>query len=184
MRKSPSLAAFTGAMGVGKSTAIEALTPFTKGIINLKFADPLYSMQDAIYGIISKVYKRPTDFVKDRKLLQWLGTEWGRDTISKTLWVDLWKSELDYCSENYSWVTVTCDDVRFDNEAELVRANGGIIIKLVSNRNTNVSFGGTATHSSEYGVNYKYVDYVVENNGTLEEFKKSLSTLYKEIFEE
>lgn len=172
--------AFTGSMGSGKTTAIQELLASHRGDqVNVKFAQPLYDMQEYAYGRIDSVYTRPTDFVKDRKLLQWIGTEWGRDTISKTLWVDLWKAEV----EKYKLTDtiVTCDDVRFDNEAETIRSLSGIIIRLETNQARIAAGNGSNTHSSEAGISNQFVKFTVHNNGSLEEFKNNLRTVYREI---
>lgn len=183
MKKSK-LIAFTGTMGCGKTTAIQTLRDYAKstGVFNVKFAQPLYDIQEAIYERIESVHTRPADFVKDRKLLQWLGTDWGRDTISETLWVDLWQSQVKRMMDSYVNAVITCDDVRYDNEGETVKSLGGIIIKLVREGDTNVLGNGIVAHKSESGIDSKYVDFTVHNNGTLEEFKKSLSNVYNEIF--
>lgn len=176
------LIGFTGTMGAGKSTAIETLleSDLTVGHYNIKFAQPLYDIQELVYKRIERTYQRPDSFVKDRKLLQWLGTDWGRDTIRESIWVDLWQEEVKYAQENYSWATITCDDVRFDNEADRFKSLGGVLIKLVRD-NTNVLHGGVSNHKSEAGVNSKFIDFTVENNGTLEQFKSSLTKVYQEI---
>ncbi len=170
-------------MGVGKSTAIEIVrTLYPKHSVRLvKFAQPLYDMQEMIYDRIDRVYQRPSDFKKDRKLLQWLGTDWGRDTISTTLWVDLWKAaaqEAGYDAAYYQRqeAVIVCDDVRFDNEAETVRSMGGTVIKLTRPDNTSHAEGGVGivAHKSELGVSPSLIDHTVENNGTLEEFRQKL----------
>lgn len=182
----PRVIGFSGGYGVGKSTAIDLLAT-TFGLDEpgklclVKFAAPLYAMQEDIYQRIIQVYKRPPDFKKDRKLLQWLGTDWGRDTISQTVWVDLWKADATFALKMDS--TVVCDDCRFDNEAETVKSLGGIVIKITRVDAAAHAQGGTgiANHASEAGVNPSLVDYTIENNGTLEEFKNSLCELYKRI---
>jgi hypothetical protein len=134
------------------------------------------------------VYKRPDTFIKDRKLLQWIGTEWGRSTISDTLWVELWKEKvLNYSEQtdtSLSKLIVACDDARFDNEAEVITSmEDGIIIKLVSKHTEDRidTKAGIASHGSEAGVDKKYIYCQIENNGTKEEFKESLRELFKHI---
>lgn len=177
------LIAFTGSMGVGKSTAIETLLPLVVGHYNIKFAQPLYDMQEFIYERIARAYTRPETFVKDRKLLQWLGTEWGRNSISLTLWGDLWEKEVNNAMENYPWATITCDDARFDNEAKRIKDMGGVLIRLTSDRNFDriTTANGIKGHASEAGVAEKYIDYTVENNGTIEEFQAALRKVYEQI---
>lgn len=174
------LIAFTGSMGSGKSTAINILKESTGADLHLvKFAQPLYDMQEFIYAKISSVYKRPESFIKDRKLLQWLGTEWGRNSIKDSLWTDLWKEEVTYALENYPYKLIVCDDVRFDNEADAVKSLGGLIIKLQANNTgdrININ-SGIAGHSSEQGISLDKIDFVINNNGTIDDLKNSLLSL-------
>lgn len=179
------LIAFTGSMGSGKTTAIQHLkdTHLEKKIESIKFAGPLYDMQEYIYRRIELVYRRPQNFVKDRKLLQWLGTEWGRETINTNIWTDLWKAEVAYIAENYPHVIAVCDDCRFDNEAELVKSMGGVIVKLVAdNAHTRMDPKLAITnHASEAGISEKLVDFTVHNNDTVDAFKHKLDAIYKSI---
>lgn len=181
------LIAFCGAMGSGKSTAIQYLkdTHLHKRIENIKFAGPLYDMQEYCYRRIQNTYTRPSNFVKDRKLLQWLGTDWGRG-LNPNMWTDLWKSEVSYVVENYPKAIVVCDDVRFDNEATLVRQLGGVLVKIKSNKNQERidTTSGLKNHSSESGIPDNKVDFVLDNEHTLEEFKNKLDELFKLITKE
>ena len=174
---------FTGKMGVGKSTAINILGEFSeleKYPYLIKFADPLYDIQEMIYDRISDAYTRPKDFVKDRKLLQWIGTEWGRETIKNSLWVDLWKAAAIQAQERGENLIV-CDDVRFNNEAEAIKSLGGTIIKIVANTQYRAVTSGIAGHKSEIDINADYVDYLIENKGSIEAFQDSLCNVYKAI---
>jgi len=166
--------AFTGRMGSGKSTAIQILKDMGLDVVLIKFADPLYDMQEMIYRRIEGAYKRPETFVKDRKLLQWLGTEWGRNHISETLWVDLWKADAHYTQENYPWKIIVCDDVRFDNEAETVRSLGGKVIKLETTKYTAHNPNGISNHVSELGVDSKLIDDTILNNDSVDELRNQL----------
>lgn len=177
---------FSASMGAGKTTAVEYLRAFHstehkfKPVFNVKFAQPLYDMQDFVYTRISSTYKKPDGFVKDRKLLQWLGTEWGRNTISETLWVDLWRARVLEHQSATTNAIVVCDDVRFNNEAEILRSLGGYVVKINCDKTDKRidTAAGIKQHSSEAGINSKLVDYEITNNGTLNEFKLSLRNLY------
>lgn len=174
----------TGAMGSGKSTAVEILKElYPDRVFIVKFAQPLYNIQEEIYKIISPVYKRPDTFVKDRKLLQWLGTEWGRSTIGISLWTDLWQREAKYIIENYPNAVVIADDLRFDNEAEVIKGLSGGIIKLESASTTKRidTTAGIAGHPSESGIDLTHVDFIIENNGTLDDLRTSLLALNNEL---
>lgn len=184
------LIAFTGQMGSGKSTAIETLrgwsAPLGAGFANVKFAGTLYELQEKIYDAVSPVYQRPKDFVKDRKLLQWLGTEWGR-SLSENLWVDLWKAKVgqiaSYFLEHDTEGFITCDDVRFDNEAQAVKDMGGYIIHIHTDRNKEriTTANGIKNHASEAGIDSKYLDFSVSNNDTVIEFREKLTKIFEQI---
>lgn len=173
----------TGKMGSGKSTLIECLYDVQQSneIRILKFAAPLYDMQHMLYNRISSVYKKPEGFIKDRKLLQWLGTDWGRDTISSTLWTDLWKTQvanIEFSERaNYKTHLIVSDDVRFDNEAEVIKSLGGIVIEIRSDKVSERIDTSGSSHKSEAGIDYKYIDAIIENNGTIQDLKDSLLTL-------
>lgn len=174
---------FTASMGAGKSTAVDLLKKKAGHVELVKFAQPLYDMQEFVYDRISSVHKRSENFIKDRKLLQWLGTDWGRDTISETLWVDLWKAKVRNTQEKHAYapnLTIVCDDVRFDNEASTVQAIGGVVVHITCNRNKERidTTSGLCNHKSEAGVNPKLVDYTVSNNGTIKEFEVAIRNLY------
>ena len=176
------IVAFTGGMGVGKSTAINQLNQLINGkTLNIKFAQPLYDMQEMIYGLISGVHAPPEGFVKDRKLLQWLGTDWGRDTISESLWVDLWKQEVKRKEFMENPKAITCDDCRFPNEADAVHAEGGFVIKIIRSSANPEGGTGIAAHKSEVGLNEKYVDFVIVNDNTVESLRNQLKGILELI---
>lgn len=172
--------AFTGKMGSGKSTAINELKKLVGQTANVKFAQPLYDIQEMIYRRISGAYERPEGFIKDRILLQWLGTNWGRDTISPTLWVDLWKHQVSLVQELQQNVKViTCDDVRFDNEAEMVKSQGGIVVQI-TRKDANPDGGtGIKAHASEAGISKNLIDFTIENDYGV----KELSMMLKRILQ-
>lgn len=181
---------FTGPMGSGKSTAIEFLKKRLLGsTVNVKFAQPLYDIQEAVYSRITPVYYRPDNFVKDRKLLQWIGTDWGRESISESLWVDLWRAKvkevLNPEFDRYGPLHVTCDDVRFDNEAVTLKSLGGFVVKIFADSTDKRidTASGIVLHKSEAGVNHELVDYLIDNSGTLAQLEKQVNTLVDTINE-
>lgn len=181
------LIGFNGGMGVGKSTAIQALKAFTGKEVHLvKFAQPLYDMQEFIYNRISSVHTRPASFTKDRKLLQWLGTDWGRDTISQNLWVSIWKAEVEAIQTKSPGAIIVCDDVRFDNEAVILKDLGGHIIKITRPDNTAHAQGGVgiAGHKSEAGIDSNLIDFTVYNNSGVEQFQATLIEYFKEAMKD
>ena len=97
--------------------------------------------------------------ITNREFLQLLGTEVGR-AIDPDIWV---KSLMHWYSkfpERPNWIVT---DVRFPNEAEAIKREGGLLIRV--NRNT----GFTDTHPSETALDdYKDFDEIIDNNGSIE----------------
>ena len=169
--------AFTGGMGVGKTTAAKLIKQANDTGVILKFAQPLYDMQKYIYNRVGM--QEPPE--KDRKLLQLLGTDWGRQTLNPSIWVDLWNEEaLKYVADDW---TVITDDCRFDNEAVRVRALGGIVVKIVSPRALDriTTATGVEGHASERSISPEYVDFTLNNDSTLLDFENSVVDVYDEI---
>lgn len=117
----------SGKQGSGKTTiAGGIILEFTKKknwyAHNIFFAEPLYDMHNFCWGLLKdNGIKMP--FKKDGYLLQMLGTEWGRNTVSENLWVDLLKKrrekiiERSYAGTERKLFVVS--DCRFPNEVTL-----------------------------------------------------------------
>lgn len=120
------------------------------------FADPIKQMLGAIGVDCSDANKDnidPTFGVSARHMMQTLGTEWGRELIDKDIWI---KS---FCRIN-GGRNIIVPDVRFEDEAELVRANG-VLIHLVGRG------GISGGHVSEKYISFKEGDIVIDNSRDL-----------------
>lgn len=162
------LVGFTGRMGSGKSSAAMMLEGH--GFNSVSFAGPIKSMARALlqngfgYGdgdvdfhFDDKEFLLPGVGCTMRHLLQTLGTEWGRNLIKQSLWLDsarLRLNRLDYAD-------VVVDDVRFGNEAAMIREAGGLIIHLRR------PGGSSVQHVSEFPVSVHEGDVVIVNDGSL-----------------
>lgn len=168
----PILVALSGKAGSGKSAISEVLCGDELGFIRIKFSTPLKDMlrslllnagvpegdlEDYIEGDLKEV---PTPLLKGkspRDLMITLGTEWGRDLVHADFWVHLWSQRVRVLMGlGYS---VVVDDLRFPNEAQLVREMDGVIIRVDRD-----SFKQVDHISESYSPN---PDYVVDNNGSL-----------------
>lgn len=161
----PSVVGFCGPAGAGKTTAACYLVGYHPGWNRCSFADPLRSMLRAL-GL------KPEDFTHDKKehphqllcgksprqALQTLGTEWGRQTIGDDIWIRAATHQILNHIENGGRVVM--DDVRFDNEAGMIRALGGIVIHL--GRADQRSGTTHTTHASERGVSSGLIDLWIE----------------------
>lgn len=96
--------------------------------------------------------------VSYRHICQTLGTEWGRNMINPGLWLMCADRELATSPLEH----VVFDDVRFDDEADLIRQHGGLIIHVIRQSDQ------VDNHSSEAGIGLRETDAVVSNNGSLE----------------
>lgn len=82
----------SGKQGSGKSTLSKNLMVELGAVgvkvTMMKFADPLYAAHDGVYEALSK-FGMPKSERPDKRLLQLLGTEWGRNTIGPDVWANL-----------------------------------------------------------------------------------------------
>lgn len=146
--------------------------------ITIKFADPLYDMQNYCYERIRKEVPYP----KDRKLLQWLGTEWGR-SIDKDIWVNIWKLDCKNTIFFNDRAIVLCDDVRFNNEAEAVRLQDGVIINVEASDTARSRRGEliNTTHVSEAGIDKSYITSNIYNEGSLFDLEQQVGYIIDNI---
>jgi hypothetical protein len=145
--------ALTGAKGVGKtSIAKEIESRDSESRCILSFADPLRRMMaqlipmDAMTDPAQK--EQPVEWLggkSPRQLLQSLGTDWGRNMVSETIWIDAMRKLI----AEQPFGTIIIDDCRFDNEAQMVRDMGGIVI-LLHRKGVNY----THEHVSEVPITY------------------------------
>lgn len=69
---------------------------------------------------------------------------------------------------------VVIKDIRYENEADFIRRQGGKIWHLSRESATKVN-----AHSSEIGIKIKQGDFVISNNGTLDQLSQAVSNQYK-----
>ncbi|EZP64794.1 deoxynucleotide monophosphate kinase [Pseudomonas sp. RIT357] len=181
----PLLIGLTGRARSGKSTAAEHLVG-TYLLEHYAFADPLRDGLMAIFNL------DPTDFEGDRKeqplawlersprqLMQSMGTEWARNTVHPDVWVKLAEQNLDYMTKALGAVLgFVVSDVRFENEADLIRRRGGTIVHI-----SRADAQAVNPHVSEAGVAGTKHDLLMFNNGTIEEFLRSLDEVFLMIRE-
>lgn len=165
-----------GAAGAGKNTAAD-LIHVIAGHEVVALADPIYAAVSAMLGIPVKqlqdrrLKEQPIEWlgVSPRRLLQTLGTEWGRDTIRQDIWVTIARERARKTLDAGRGV-VFCD-VRFDDEAKMIRDDlGGEVWKVIREpqlpRTPIASLDGeAATHSSEAGVSDELIDATLMNVG-------------------
>lgn len=100
--------------------------------------------------------------VTNRELLIGIG-----DGLRKSVSEDIWIKLINMPKNRNIIVT----DLRYPNEAEFIRSLGGIVVKI--NRNPSEEI------ETESSVDDVVPDRVIENNGTLEEYRKKVVDLIK-----
>lgn len=100
-----------------------------------------------------------------RTFLQKLGTEAMRNGLHENVWVNALFA--DYTDESKWCIT----DMRFPNELKSVEDRGGITIRIERGGSTN-QLGNL--HPSETALDDATFDYLIYNNGTMEELIKQV----------
>lgn len=104
-----------------------------------------------------------------RQFLQILGTEAGRDKIHTNIWVNALMSGY---QPDMNWIIT---DVRFPNEAESVKANGGLLVRVERN-------SLTGNHPSETALDgYSDWDFIIQNHGTILDLRNEVARVYFEM---
>lgn len=131
-----------GPKGVGKTTAAARLLERHKFMTRDFFAAPLKNMLveflqgfgltraqawAAVSDPVQKEQVIPAIGRSPRTLMQTLGTEWGRDCVGSDVWTNAFTARL---PPPGSGKTVLVDDVRFQNEAAVIRARGGLVLAV------------------------------------------------------
>lgn len=171
-RKALSIIGITGRAGVGKNLAA-SMVP---GGVVMGLADPIYEMLSAMLGVTTdrmrerEFKEAPIPWLgkSPRQLLQTLGTEWGRGMVRPDIWIQLCERRIDEALESQPGPVVVAD-VRFNNEAEMIRQRGGVIWKIYRG-----SRDGDPQHSSEAGVSTSLIDRTIFNEGTVADLRAAV----------
>lgn len=173
----------------GKSTA--ALYLKESGVIPdclgpFSFASPLKTMAMTFLRCLgydkheahSLVFERKEEIIPEinktsRYVLQTLGTEWGRELIGQNLWIEIMRRRLENCRKKR--FSAVIDDVRFFNEAQMIKSLGGSTWKIV--RPGLIPPRG---HASEGSLNdWDGFDHVIVNDGSLQDLYDKIDALLK-----
>lgn len=173
----------TGVKGAGKDEAAKVL----KGFEILKMAGALKDMLRAllsyqnmdkdtiermIEGDLKEIpSKKYLGGKSPRQAMQFLGTEFGRNLINKNLWINSTMEK----AKNFENVKFT--DIRFANEHQAVKDAGGVTIRIERETKQDEN----SMHASELEIMELPVDFVIKNNGTIEELHSEMSVILEMV---
>ena len=169
------LIALSGVASSGKTTVAKELTKF--GYTRSKFSQILKNMLLQIPGVTEEMTEGnqkelPQNIFggkSPREVMQTLGTEWGRELVTNTIWLDSWQRSIG------GLTNVVVEDLRFPNEAALVRKLGGEIWSI---RRKGYENHG---HSSETEMVEIKPDIVIHNDGDINGLHHMLKSVLGEL---
>lgn len=165
----PRVIGISGLAGSGKSTAARLLRDGANYEI-VPFAGPLKKMLRAL-GLHQRDVSgggkcQPNALLcgkTPREAMQTLGTEWGRMLIGTDVWLNAWQQAIKGVD------FVVADDVRFENEAGIVRAQGGVVIRIERSKSGTPVGSGHASEQLAF-----QPDIVIRNDGTPQDLADAL----------
>jgi hypothetical protein len=147
----------------------------------IAFADPMRHALQIINPRLDSV-TRVSDLVDDygwdvakknpevRRLLQVIGTDFGRKMLGDDVWVKMAVRDLRQGDR------VVISDVRFPNEADAIKKLGGTVWRI--NRKSNSAVN---SHPSEHAMDNYMFSQVIYNDGTLDDLSDEVFMLAKEL---
>jgi hypothetical protein len=187
----------------GKDTVAEMLH-YTYGVQRIAFADKLKQTAMDLWGLsfdqlydASKEIVDPRWGLSPRQIMQQFGTAVGRHVHDET-WIRYTLNTIAQAQagipvilpnfENSKFqevsfpkgktITWAIPDVRFPNEAEAIRAAGGIIIKVIRPKQETID-----NHDSERYVDDIVSDYVILNDGSLMDLAAKVSLIAQQVLQ-
>jgi hypothetical protein len=178
------LIGLTGYAQSGKDTVASILVE-KYGYRRIAFADKI---RDFLYGINPMVACSPTGYLQDlvnlvgwdnakqepqvRRLLQDLGIS-ARELLDENIWITTALGKVNKDER----VVVT--DVRFENEAMMLKLMGGQLWRV-----KRVGFGPVNEHVSESELDGYKVNQIFVNNGSIEDLEVLVTTRMRNAFTE
>jgi hypothetical protein len=193
------LVGLVGKLNSGKSTVARLFTKW--GFISFSSADPLkFALQD-IFDIPNDVLWGPSEMRTGevRQMLQELGTDFARK-FRPNIWVEKLAGRIqswhflkidpydmyedDICR---AATGVIVPDIRFPNEADMVKEFGGTLIKIVRDPTMTNENTEALTHESETSVDLiseSEFTHLIVNNGSLLDLEESVNNIVKDLFKD
>lgn len=175
----------TGKKQSGKSLMANYLKKYN--FVELSFAEPIKEIckilfnftDDQMNGQLKEIIDENWN-VTPRKCMQFIGTELFRNQLNKLICdigEDIWMKIVYQKIKKLLGNNIIISDVRYQNEADMIKNCGGIIIKI--QRNYDIS-DISDIHSSEQ--NEIIFDHIIMNDKTQMEFYSEIEALMNMLF--
>lgn len=165
-------------------TAIEMDHDKYHKVVSTALADPIRDMISTL-GLGEDIFSDdnkerplppPLNHITPRELMTTLGTDWGRNIIDINIWTKITLNKILNNPDKHFIIT----DVRFDNEAQMIRDLGGIVIHIRGDRagskfNSHESENGVTVHPDDLGIN----NY---STTTLSDLAKAADTIIHDLY--
>jgi hypothetical protein len=179
--KNPLVVGITGTAGSGKTTAARIMCD-RYDFSRVRIAEPIKRMARALGLTHDQVDGPLKDIPLDelcgktpRYVMQTLGTEWGRRMVGEDIWVRVAEKEIRRLMSN--GVSVVVDDVRFPDEAAMIKKLGGAVVRI-----ENPVITQSTAHESERHIFNIEVDYVIVNGGSINDLGLSVDGVLSSLF--
>ena len=178
------LVGLLGTKGVGKDTVADYMVSHNN-FDKRAFASPikeacaiLFQLPIARFEGEGKELCDQEHGLSPRQMMQLVGTDFFRDKVSQDFWIDHFKRW--YAAHDPSR-SVVVTDVRFQNEVDVIKALGGVVVRVTRPHEHEQEQNGRHTmpdtHITEQGVaKVQGVDVSIENDGSLEELYDKVKT--------
>lgn len=164
----------SGKKRAGKDTVASILVE-EFGFTRLAFADVIkecvYRLDPIVsltglrlkYLVDTNGWEAAKEFPEVRRLLQVFGSEVGREMIDKQIWIEMTLSGVKASAD------IVISDVRFQNEAEEIKYQGGQVWRITKATGEYID-----THRSETELDSWNFDQYIPNNGSIDDLRREV----------
>jgi len=146
----------------------------------MAFAGPLKDVCGLLFDLEDEYFnkrelkEKKLDFwaLSPREILQKVGTDLFRKHFDEEFWVKLMENKIQNKLVDNPNTNIVCSDVRFQNEADLVKKLGGKIVYIDRFKYINDE------HEAEQ-CKINNIDLIIENKGTLQDYYTKINNHIK-----